>query len=192
MDKLHDGSIMRRVNMLGENLAEPSKVKVDGVVIPPIACEQIIEQGLKRELINAGIGQENKKSEGRSTKVSFIDNAFLKLIIENMVKDSFPEYTIEEAEDLQFAVYEKGDFYGLHKDSDEKNKRVLSVSVQLSEPSEYEGGELVFEDGIKHESFKQRGVVIIFPSNLYHQVLPITKGTRYSLVQWFKGYESSN
>ena len=33
MDKLHDGSIMRRVNMLGENLAEPSKIKVEGVVI---------------------------------------------------------------------------------------------------------------------------------------------------------------
>ena len=178
--------------MLGENLAEPGKVKVHGVVVPPMACNTIIKQGLERDLINAGIGEGNEKSKGRSTKVSFIDNSFLKLLIEDMVKESFPEYIIEEAEDLQFAVYEKGDFYGLHKDSDEKNKRVISVSVQLSKPSEYEGGELVFEDGRKHESFKQRGAVIIFPSNLYHLVLPVTKGTRYSLVQWFKGYESSN
>ena len=35
------------------------------------------------------------------------------------------------------------------------------------------------------------GTIIIFPSNVRHQVTRITKGTRYSLVQWFKGYESS-
>ena len=32
-----------------------------------------------------------------------------------------------------------------------------------------------------------RGSIVVFPSFLYHEVKPITKGTRYSLVVWFIG-----
>ena len=67
----------------------------------------------------------------------------------------------------------------------DENKRVLSVSVQLSNPSSYKGGELIFDNTEPMED--AQGTVIIFPSNLYHRVNPILSGTRYSLVQWFKG-----
>ena len=162
-------------------------IKVFEKIIPRMACQQIIQEGRVRPQMDAGIGKDNIKSEGRSTHVTFINNSFLKSVIYDLVAFNY-DYTIEEAEDLQFATYRTDDFYGLHKDADEENNRVLSVTVQLSKTSEYEGGDLVF-DYDRHSMPRVQGTVIIFPSNLYHEVTPVTKGTRYSLVQWFKGKE---
>ena len=152
-----------------------------------MACQQIIQEGRVRPQIDAGTGKDNKKSKGRSTHVTFINNSFLKSVIYDLVSFNY-DYTIEEAEDLQFAAYRKDDFYGLHKDADEENNRVLSVTIQLSKASDYEGGDLVF-DYDRHPIPRAQGTVIVFPSNLYHEITPVTKGTRYSLVQWFKGKE---
>jgi PKHD-type hydroxylase len=166
-------------------------IKVFEKIMPHTACEQIIQEGVTRPQINAGIGKDNIKSEGRSTKVTFIDNPFIKSYIYELVTRNFKNYIIEEAEDLQFATYTKGDFYGLHKDADETNNRVLSVTVQLSKSSDYKGGDLIF-DYDKQPMERVQGTVVIFPSYVYHEVTPVTKGKRYSLVQWFKGYESRN
>ena len=152
-----------------------------------MACQQIIQEGRVRPQMDAGIGKDNIKSEGRSTHVTFINNSFLKSVIYDLVAFNY-DYTIEEAEDLQFATYRRDDFYGLHKDADKENNRVLSVTVQLSKASEYEGGDLVF-DYDRHSMPRVQGTVIIFPSNLYHEVTPVTRGTRYSLVQCYKGKE---
>ena len=73
--------------------------------------------------------------------------------------------------------------------------RKLSVTVNLNSPGEYEGGKLKFDCGphAKGERFhecdeiKPQGSIIVFPSFLYHQVTPVTKGTRYSLVLWTLG-----
>ena len=168
-------------------------IKVFEKIIPHTACEQIIQEGVTRPQINAGIGKNNTASEGRSTKVTFIDNSFIKSYIYELVTHNFKNYIIEEAEDLQFATYTKGDFYGLHKDADETNNRVLSITVQLSKSSDYKGGDVVFSNyPARNFMERKQGTVIIFPSNLYHEVEPVIKGKRYSLVQWFKGYESSN
>jgi predicted 2-oxoglutarate/Fe(II)-dependent dioxygenase YbiX len=161
-------------------------------IIPPSACRQIIREGITRPQISAGIGKNNTASKGRSTKVTFINNAFVKSYIYELVTHNFKNYIIKEAEDLQFATYTKGDFYGLHKDANETNSRILSVTVQLSKSSEYKGGNLVFNNyPVRNLMERRQGTVIIFPSNLYHEVEPVIKGKRYSLVQWFKGYESS-
>lgn len=62
-------------------------------------------------------------------------------------------------------------------------QRQLSLVVQLSDPSEYEGGRLEFAD---YESpgtpFLERGSVLIFPAKLMHRVTPVTSGLRYSLA----------
>jgi len=163
-------------------------IKVFKGIIPKMACNTIIREGLTRPLIDAGIGKNNTKSKGRSTNISFIDNTFLKSYIYELVTKHYNNYVIEKAEDLQFAIYRKDDFYGLHKDADEENNRVLSVSVQLSKSEDYEGGDLIF-DYDRHPIERAQGTVIIFPSNLYHEVTPVTVGMRYSLVQWFKGHK---
>ena len=162
-------------------------------IIPKEVCELLIDEGLNRPQLNAGIGEDNFMSEGRSTKISFIGNQVVKDYIQELAMSKYENYVITEAEDVQFATYNVGDFYGLHKDSDETNERVLSVSVQLSDPTDYKGGFLQFQHAHKSTAVESsQGTVIIFPSNLYHEVTPVTEGTRYSLVQWFKGYESSN
>ena len=159
-------------------------IKIFEGLIPENACESIIQEGLTRKQLTAGIGKNNEESKGRSTKIAFIDNAFLKSYIQEIVFTNY-DYDIKEVEDLQFALYNVGDFYGRHKDAGKSNKRILSVSIQLSDPSKYEGGELIFDSIEPIE--KAQGTVIIFPSDLYHQVTPIISGIRYSLVQWYNG-----
>ena len=73
--------------------------------------------------------------------------------------------------------------------------RKLSVTINLNLPGEYEGGNLKFDFGPHNEGkrfhecveIRPQGSIVIFPSFVYHQVTPITKGTRYSLVLWSLG-----
>lgn len=91
---------------------------------------------------------------------------------------------------LQLSKYEEGDFYGWHMDSGKakNSQRKLSISVQLSDPGEYEGGELQFlKGGHPVDVPKTKGTAIIFPSYVYHRVQPVTSGTRLSIVGWIAG-----
>ena len=73
--------------------------------------------------------------------------------------------------------------------------RKISMTVNLTDPKNYAGGNLKFDFG--HHRAKGRfhvckeirptGSIIIFPSFLYHCVTPVTRGTRYSLVLWSLG-----
>jgi|TARA_R110001592_G_scaffold336910_1_gene622657 PKHD-type hydroxylase len=107
-------------------------------------------------------------------------------------------FEISSAESYQIGKYEVGDFYDKHIDGlgtegtkiiDPSRKnlhnktRKLSVSVNLN--NDYEGGDLI----LYHVGpVKQKtGNITFFPSYLPHEVTPVTKGTRYSLVMWFLG-----
>ena len=116
------------------------------------------------------------------------------------------------SESCQFTRYGVGQYYGWHCDSwnqpynkpdspQEHGKiRKLSMTVSLSDPSEYEGGNLEFDfrNQVDWEKNKQkaihecveirpRGSIIVFPSFVWHRVKPVTSGTRYSLVVWHLG-----
>tara|TARA_S200002703_G_scaffold46437_1_gene40325 strand:+ start:5473 stop:6228 length:756 start_codon:yes stop_codon:yes gene_type:complete len=74
--------------------------------------------------------------------------------------------------------------------------RKISMTLNLSNPEDFEGGSLKFDAGKTHDSgvdiyeceeIKSKGSIIFFPSFLQHTVTPITKGTRYSLVLWTLG-----
>ena len=73
--------------------------------------------------------------------------------------------------------------------------RKISMTLNLTDPKEYDGGDLKFDfgphwEGNRYhlcEEIRPRGSMIVFPSSLYHQVTPVTRGTRYSLVIWFLG-----
>lgn len=93
-------------------------------------------------------------------------------------------------EPLQLASYGEGDFFDWHLDFGvgASSVRKLSLSVQLSEPDEYEGGDLEFKINNKTvKAPRERGNVIIFPSFIMHRVSPITKGQRKSIVGWISG-----
>jgi PKHD-type hydroxylase len=71
-----------------------------------------------------------------------------------------------------------------------KTRRKLSISVQLTDPSHYEGCDLQFHAGNQIETgIRDRGAVIAFPSYVLHRVTPCTKGTRKALVAWTTGQQ---
>jgi len=110
---------------------------------------------------------------------------------------------------MQYTSYKKGEYYNWHVDSnfpdwvhdlkdDHQNNfikssseriRKLSFTLQLSDPSEYEGGELQFLSDNNNTFFapKSRGSIIIFDSRLRHRVKKVLSGERKSLVGWVTG-----
>lgn len=125
--------------------------------------------------------------------------------IEQARKEFEWNYEINKIESCQFTTYYPGQFYDWHQDSfvDRKiiekhkgNNRKISASIILNDPSEYKGGDLEFhmrhkerpEDlRIEKNPFNDQGTIVIFPSFMYHRVLPVTEGVRYSLVMWIQG-----
>lgn len=91
-------------------------------------------------------------------------------------------------EGAQVARYRPGGHYDWHMDVGEGvfAARKLSLSVQLSPPESYQGGELEFQVMDGQES-RDQGTLIAFPSFLTHRVRPVTEGERFSLVTWISG-----
>ena len=104
--------------------------------------------------------------------------------------------------EANYLVYNNSDDYNWHKDSNTESEdpslreRVLSATIQLSDSSEYEGGELVLnldgENGPKENTKnnitapKDKGSCSIFLSqHVFHKVNAVTSGTRKALVVWF-------
>jgi predicted 2-oxoglutarate/Fe(II)-dependent dioxygenase YbiX len=79
--------------------------------------------------------------------------------------------------------YTEGGFYKEHTDYSPATPRQISFSFGLND--DYTGGEFSFFGGSKQYRLA-KGSCIIFPSSfLYpHQILPVTFGTRYSVVTW--------
>jgi len=66
--------------------------------------------------------------------------------------------------------------------------RKLSLVLQLSDPEDYEGGELqLLTSSIPTTIKKKRGLITVFPAWTLHQVTPVIKGTRQTLVTWASG-----
>lgn len=67
--------------------------------------------------------------------------------------------------------------------------RKLSFTLQLSDPNDYEGGnvQLLDDSGKKYIAPRQRGSIVLFDSRTPHRVLKVTKGTRRSIVGWVVG-----
>jgi len=92
-----------------------------------------------------------------------------------------------------FNSYAGGEHYGLHVDGAIRAQRPglpairadVSATVFLSEPDDYEGGELVVVDAYgTHEVKLPAGDAIIYPSGSVHEVLPVTSGERIASFLW--------
>ena len=128
-------------------------------------------------------------------------------------------WKLDHSENYQYTIYDynpelpTGDFYTWHTDhggevNPDGMHRKLSMTIQLSDPDDYEGGHfqwlepnpqfdklrwgenmLDMNTAIRTLPFsaKLQGSVCLFPSFLYHQVTPVSRGTRISIVGWFNG-----
>jgi PKHD-type hydroxylase len=109
------------------------------------------------------------------------------------LNNSFFKYDLNEIQNIQFTSYTSDDhsgFYGKHIDTSYNGPgpRKLSISIQLSDPDSYEGGDLLLHNGPEPTVCKRDlGSLNMFPSWTLHEVTPVTKGTRYSLVVWIAG-----
>ncbi len=98
-------------------------------------------------------------------------------------------FELDGIREVQIARYGQGDFYDWHVDIGKAvtSTRKLSVTLQLSDPGSYEGGELVVQYHEDKEPVKEIGSVIVFPSYLSHRANRIIRGERWSLVAWAHG-----
>ena len=83
--------------------------------------------------------------------------------------------------------YETGMEYGLHVDDAMMGplRSDISYTVFLSEPADYDGGELVIESTTGQQGFKlPAGSMVLYPSTTLHRVAPVTRGTRHAAVGW--------
>ena len=167
---------------------------------------KIIKHGCEKELVKGTVGSNegNIESEVRKTDISFLDPKKSKDIFDliwdlavQVNKSSFG-FDITSVENVQYTVYDSSEKakYDWHIDTFWCNPnsplyhRKISVVIQLSDPSEYEGGDFEI-DHLEWSDFvddsKQKGSVVVFPSFLSHRVTPVTKGVRRSLVAWIDG-----
>lgn len=92
-------------------------------------------------------------------------------------------------EPFHFISYAPGGHFGWHSDQagGQTSTRKLSISVQLSDPGSYAGGDLEFcPHGLVPE-FRGLGNALAFPSYLPHRVSPVIDGQRHALVCWVHG-----
>jgi PKHD-type hydroxylase len=160
----------------------------------------IIELGEARRQDSATINGDKLDETVRKTKVSWIEQndatvwLYDKMgFIARQLNGSHYDFDLSGfGESFQYTVYnEEGSHYDWHMDKGVIGTlppRKLSLVLQLSDPTEYEGGDLLLLYGKEAVPMERaKGLVVGFPSWILHKVTPITKGTRRSLVVWTSG-----
>ena len=191
-------------------------------VIPERICDDIVRLGhqLKDQMAVTGEFGKNKLNEKqvkdlkkkRNSNVVWMNDRWIFKEIQPYVHKANKlagwNFEWDWSESCQFTKYSKGQYYGWHCDSWDKpynqpnspshgKIRKLSVTVTLSDPKKYQGGELEFDlkDGapgkkriVKCNEILPKGSLVVFPSHIWHRVCPVKKGERNSLVIWNLGW----
>jgi PKHD-type hydroxylase len=132
----------------------------------------------------------------RSSTIRWVPDEWIKDVLWDYIQQANSKafhIDVQNDAEIQFTEYHatQAGHYDWHHDvnwnGSTASDRKLSVTVQLSDPSEYEGGNFEFDELKTNADFSSRGSVLIFPSYLRHRVSPVNKGTRRSLVAWFTG-----
>lgn len=178
------------------------EVFYSGEVVPnltPDFCEAIIQLSNNVEEQESTV-LGNDSDNVRTNSIFPIDNEDFKKLVFSWVEKANYEcgwwFDLEGLENLQLSKYSEGEKYSWHYDMIPGNKvRKLSFTVSLND--DYEGGDFQFSFGKPNWKYKKRiipepaldtkGKFVVFPSYYFHRVLPVTKGTRYSLTGWAYG-----
>ena len=176
-------------------------------------------QGRERDLIKKPLDKEEVRNlkYKRNSDLVWLNDTWIYKEIHPFVHEANQKagwnFEWDRSESCQFTKYKQGQYYDWHcdgwdkpyqrKEGDPDNGKIrkLSMTCQLTDGSEYKGGELEFDfrnydphmrDESKHKikckEILPKGSIIVFPSFLWHRVKPVKKGTRYSLVVWHLGY----
>jgi PKHD-type hydroxylase len=162
---------------------------------------KFIEESVAKLPFHEAVTVGNNSKEVRSSRIKWLPQSIEWDWLYNKLGDyavqannalwNFNLYSMPEQ--IQYTEYlaSEGGHYGWHQDigPDVLSLRKISITVQLSDNDEYEGGDLEFNKGGDGGLMAPRGAgtVVIFPSYLMHRVNKITKGTRKSFVLWLGG-----
>ena len=168
----------------------------------PEQCRLIIQAGHKEKPEQAKVGggkggkQDTKKRVTTISWIPFNKMPQMYKVIENQLSivnlNHMMFDNVRLTEPAQFTEYPKGGFYDWHMDLNAFGQtgqhpiRKISMTCLLSDPSEFKGGDLAFDDG-KSKITLQQGQAVFFASFMRHRVEPVKKGIRRSLVMWFGG-----
>jgi len=171
-------------------------------------CEVLISQASELPVEEATIGfdEHNRTDDSyRRSKIRWIPRADqgwagLYNVVESYIHTANNNafgFDITRVAELQFTEYDADDegMYDWHEDlnwlSNSFSHRKLSLVINLSDPSLYEGGNLELAppefEAPNVDVLRTQGSVVVFPSFVKHRVTPVTKGKRYSLVAWMEG-----
>ena len=171
-------------------------------IFSPKQCQMVIDKGMSLKKEEAKVGMDKPKggidTKKRITTISWIPFKEMPEMYRDIEKtmlqannNHFGFERMQLTEPGQFTHYLTGGFYEWHMDNDVAGKHQppvhkISMTLLLSDPSTFEGGELEIMSKGKTAKLKQ-GQAIFFASWLQHRVKPVTKGERKSLVMWFGG-----
>jgi len=147
-----------------------------------------------------GLGKEGTLDKSiRTSKNSWVPvehwiNGFVWSYVMAANKNNF-KYDLHGFDDnkIQYTHYDVGDFYNWHTDDmivgESNEQRKLSIVVQLSDPEDYEGGnlELLAQNNKRYVAPRSKGTVILFDSRTQHRVTKVRSGYRRSIVGWAVG-----
>lgn len=177
----------------------------------PEECKKIIAYGKNEKYSTEDIASvggapgssKYKKAEDlsyRRSKISWMrsDQEETRWMFERItegieeINSRFFNYDLDHIENIQFTEYDASyeGFYGKHIDIGHRSScmRKLSFTIQLSNPSDYSGGDLcIYCSSDASIMSKEQGTMTMFPSFAVHEVEPVTRGTRYALVGWVCG-----
>lgn len=166
-------------------------------IISPEMCDMLLSYRQKKSEAQAFIGSGDAGITNlkiRNSKVCWADtNHWSEAILYNHALYANDlagwNFHVGRPEPVQLASYETDGFYEWHEDwaplNNEPLMRKISVTLLLSDPKDFEGGEFEIEGhGVVP---LERGSIITFPSFLRHRVKPVTSGIRYSAVCWING-----
>lgn len=169
-------------------------------IVDIIERELINTHGISNEMLDYGSAGGEINLNVRKSKVQFISaetwvGGLCYYFVQLANKINF-NYNIDHFENgnIQYTTYSEGEFYNWHTDSDKPDPngiiRKLSFIMQLSDPNDYEGGDVQILSSASNQLItvpKERGIISVFDSSLKHRVRKIKKGNRKSLVGWIKG-----
>jgi predicted 2-oxoglutarate/Fe(II)-dependent dioxygenase YbiX len=123
-----------------------------------------------------------KNNHDKRLKIDKMIHESVNKVIQEYIK-IHKHFSIDIDTGYTLLKYEEGEFYIEHTDSFKQQQRSLSCSLQLNE--DYMGGEFAFF-GREMTIKSKKGSAIVFPSNFMypHEVMPVTQGTRYSIITW--------
>jgi PKHD-type hydroxylase len=139
-------------------------------------------------------GVEGQQSAARRCKVKWLEAPPLYEALGTVIADvNSQTWRLDLsgfAEKIQLTRYEAevAGHYDWHQDVGRGISRKLSLTVQLTDPGAYDGGNLeMLVSGSPIPMSRARGAVVVFPSWQLHRVSPVTRGARNSLVVWVNG-----